>query len=234
MNRQKYLSDTVGALAGLAFAVLLLFGFASVDPLREATDQELFDWWSSSSNVDDTVLSYFFILASVPCFLLFLASLRGRLSAAEGGQAALSGFIFATGICFAAALLIGDSARGVVAYSVKFGDEPLPGPDTLRYLTSLSTAMVGLVAMPAAAIAIGAASWLIVRTRALPVWLAVAGLIVVVGTTVAVAANAGPFASPLIQLWVVATGFELWRTRNVHAGAPDRASVTVSSPAGAR
>ncbi|MEX1103359.1 MAG: hypothetical protein WED87_03865, partial [Dehalococcoidia bacterium] len=68
MNRSQ-LSDTVGALAGLAFAVLLLFGFASVNPLREATDQELTAWWTTSSNLDDTVFSYFFILACVPCFL---------------------------------------------------------------------------------------------------------------------------------------------------------------------
>jgi hypothetical protein len=149
------------------------------------------------------VFSYYFILASVPCFLLFLASLRGRLASSEGGSAPLSGFVFATGICYAAALLIGDSARGVVAHSVKFGDEPLPGPDTLRYLTSLSTVMVGLVAIPAAAITAGAASWLIVRTRALPVWLGVAGAVVVIGTAVAVALDAGPFASPLIQLWVM-------------------------------
>jgi hypothetical protein len=231
MNRQQYLSDTVGALAGLAFAVLLLFGFASVDPLREATDRELVDWWSNSSNVNDTVYSFYFILASVPCFLLFLVSLRARLAAAEGGTAALSAFVFAAGICFATAMLIGDSARGVVAHSVKFGDEPLPGPDTLRYLTSLSTAMVGLVAMPAVALAIGAASWLIVRTRALPVWLAAVGAVAVLGTFVAVAVNAGPFASPLIQLWVVATGFELWRTRNTVQAEEHRSAVLGSATA---
>ncbi len=213
MNRQ-HLPDTAGALAGLAFAVLLLFGFATVDPLREATDQELNQWWSNSANQSDSVLSFLFILASVPCFLLFLSSLRARLATAEGGSAALSGFVFATGICFAAALLIGDSARGVIAYSVKFGNEPVPGPDTLRYLTSLSTVMVGVVAMPAAAISVGAASWLIVRTRALPRWLGFAGVIVVVGTAAAVATNVGAFASPLLQLWVVAAGFALWRTRN--------------------
>jgi hypothetical protein len=231
MNRQNYLADTVGALAGLAFAVLLLLGFASVDPLREATDQELVEWWTTSSNLDATVFSFYFILASVPFFLLFLASLRGRLASAEGGSAPLTGFVFAAGICYAAAMLIGDSARGVVAHSVKFGDEPLPGPDTLRYLTSLTTVMVGMVAMPAAAITVGAASYLIGRTRTLPVWLATAGAVVVLGTAVAVAMNAGSFASPLIQLWVVAAGFELWRTRNAHGAADDRRPVSVGSPA---
>jgi hypothetical protein len=231
MNRSHYLADTVGAVAGLAFAVLLLFGFASVDPLREATDQELVDWWTDSGNLDATAFSFFFILASVPFFLVFLASLRGRLASAEGGAAPLSAFVFATGLCFAIALLIGDSARGVVAYSVKFGEEPLPGPDTLRYLTSLSTAMVGLVAMPAAALAIAAASWLIARTRALPIWLAAAGAIATAGTAVAVALGAGAFASPLIQLWVVAAGFELWRTRDSARSSQRQPSPSPASSA---
>jgi hypothetical protein len=229
MNRSQ-LSETVGALAGLAFAVLLLFGFATIDPLREATDQELIDWWSSSSNREDTALSFYFILACVPCFLLFLASLRGRLASAEGGSAPLSGFVFAAGICFASAMLIGDAARGVIAHSVIFNDEPVPGPDTLRYVTSFSATIIGVVAMPAAAIAIGAASWLIVRTGALPSWVGYAGIVVVLGTIVAVAVNQGPFASPLLQLWVVAAGFELWRTRNAERPEERRTALGAAAP----
>lgn len=230
MSRGKYLSDTIGAIAGVAFSVLLLAAFWSVDPLREASDSELLAWWANSANLRDTALSTYFMLACVPCFLLFLVTLRGRLQTAEGEGAALSGFVFAVGLCFAAAVLVGGAARGVIAQSVKFGDEPLPDPDTLRYMTALSTAIFALVAMPAVAITVGAASWLIIRSRVLSVWLGWAGLAVAAGVAVATAFLVGPFAAPLIMLWVVAASFELWRTREV--GAVERQPDTLMTRTG--
>lgn len=230
MTRKSSFLDTAGAIAGIIFAVLLLFGLASVDPLREATDEELVQWWSESGNQRDTLISLFFMLASIPFFLFFLTSLRARLAAAERHGESLTNFVFAAGICFAAVVLVGDSARGVVAYSVKLGDEPLPGPDTLRYLTSLSTVMFGTVAMPLAAIMVGGASAIIVRTKVLGAWLGWAGLGVAAATIIAVVLLIGPFASPLLQLWVVAASIQLWRTRE---GGESRAPELVPSRAGA-
>jgi len=217
MSHGKYLSDTVGAIAGVAFSVLLLAAFWSLDPLREAGDAELLAWWTNSANLRDSVLSMYFMLACVPCFLLFLVTLRGRLEAAEGEGASLSGFVFAAGLCFAAAVLVGGVARGVIAQSVKFGNEPLPGPDTWRYVTAFSMAIFGLVAMPAAALTVGAASWLIIRTRVMSVGLGWAGLGVAAAVAVATAFLVGPLVAPLIMLWVVAASFELWRTREIAA-----------------
>lgn len=217
MNHTKCLSDTVGAIAGLAFSVLLLAAFWSLDPLRDASDAELVAWWTNSANLRDNVLSMYFMLACVPCFLLFLITLRGRLATAEGDGAPLSGFVLAAGLCFAAAVLIGGTARGLIAQSVKFSDEPLPGPDTLRYMTAFSMAIFGLVAMPAAAITVGAASWLIIRTRAMAAWLGWAGFVAAAIVAVATAFLMGPLVAPLIMLWVVAASFELWRTREVEA-----------------
>jgi len=230
MIRGKYLSDTVGAIAGVAFSVLLLAAFWSVDPLREASDAELVGWWTNSANLRDTVLSMYFMLACVPCFLLFLVTLRGRLETAEGEGASLSGFVFAAGLCFGAAVLIGGVARGVIAQSVKFGNESLPGPDTLRYVTESAMMTFNLVAMPAAAITVGAASWLIIRSRVMSVWLGWAGLAVAAGMAVAVAFLVGALAAPLIMLWVVAASFELWRTRDV--GAVERQPDTLMTRTG--
>jgi hypothetical protein len=220
MNHTKYLSDTIGAIAGLAFSVLLLAAFWSLDPLREASDAELIAWWTNSANLRDNVLSMYFMLACVPCFLLFLVTLRVRLAQAEGDGAALSSFVFAAGLCFGAAVLVGGVTRGLIAQSVKFGDEPLPGPDTLRYMTAFSMATFGLVAMPAAAITVGAASWLIIRTRAMAAWLGWAGFVAAAGVAVATAFLMGPLVAPLIMLWVAAASFELWRTREVASREP--------------
>jgi hypothetical protein len=217
MNRGTYLSDTAGAIAGLAFSVLLLAAFWSVDPLREASDAELVAWWTDAANLRNTVLSSYFMLACVPCFLLFLVTLRGRLEIAEGQPASGSAFVFSAGLCFAAAVLIGGVARGVIAQSVKLGDEPLPGPDMLRYMTAFSMATFALVAMPAAAIAVAAASWLIVRLQAMAVWLGWAGAAAAGVVAVATPFLMAPFAAPLIMLWVVAASVELWRTREAVA-----------------
>ncbi len=217
MSRGNYLSDTVGAIAGVAFAALLFLAIASLDPLKGATDAELIAWWSSSSHLRENVISMYLMLASVPCFLLFLVTLRGRLAKAENEDAPLSSFVFAAGVCFSAAVLIGGSARGLVAHSVKFGDETLPGPDTLRYVTALWSTIFTLVAIPAAAITLAAASWLVVRSRVMAAWVGWAGFAVAGVIAVATPLLVGPFALPLLMLWVIATSVELWRTREVEA-----------------
>ncbi|MFN0093932.1 MAG: hypothetical protein ACKVVT_04035 [Dehalococcoidia bacterium] len=207
----------VSALAGVAFALLMLFGLASVDPIHEATDQEIVDWWASSSNRDNTVLSSMFLVAAIPCFLLFVAGLRARFAVAEGGPAAVTWFMSAMAVAFAAAVLAGLGARGGVAHAVQFSDESLPGPDVLRALWHVWTFLFGVVAMAAAALAVASASYLIIRTRAFGLWFGVVGVVVAVVTLAAAAAGMGPWASPLIQLWAVAGAVDLWRTRSVAA-----------------
>ncbi len=220
MNHGKYLSDTAGAIAGVAFSVLLFLAVASLDSLREASDAELLAWWTNSANLRDNVVSMYFMLACVPCFLLFLVTLRGRLARAEEDGAALSSFVFAAGLCFAVAVLVGGTARGLIAQSVKFGNEPLPGPDTLRYVTAFSTTIFVLVAMPAAAITLAAAAWLIIRSRVMAAWLGWAGLLAAGVIAVATAFLMGPLALPVLMLWVVAASVELWRTREVASVEP--------------
>ncbi len=214
MTTNRLLSDTVGALAGIAFAVLLLFSFASVNPLFGATDQELVDWWNTDSNVSATLLSAFFILAAAPCFLLFLSSLRSRLSEAEGGTAPLTAFAAALGICFVVLMLFGGAARGLVAHSVKIGDEPLPGPDTLRYVTALSVVTFGTMAVPMASLLVGATGWISFRTKAFAAWVGWVSLLVAPVTLALAVGGLGGIASPLIQLWAVAISVQLWRTRS--------------------
>jgi hypothetical protein len=134
MNRAT-VPITIGAIAGIAFSVLYFLSTASFDPKVEATDAELVAFFSDSSNLRDNVISMYLALASIPCFLLFLVTLRRRLAAAEGEDATGSTFVLASGVCFAATLLVASVARGLIAHSVKFGDKPLSGPDTLRTIT---------------------------------------------------------------------------------------------------
>ena len=219
MHRTGHLPDTIAALAGLAFAVLLLFAFASVDPQVKVSDDELITHWSDPANQRDMALSMYFFIAAAPCFLIFLTGLRARLATAEGGASSLSNLAFALGTCLASTLIVVAIARGGLAHSVRFGDEPLPGVDTLRTFTTIPTLMVHLAVMPLAALTVATASISMLRSGALARWLGWAGLVVAGVVLVFVVFLVGAWASPLVQLWVVAAGFELWRTRNAARAA---------------
>jgi uncharacterized membrane protein YhiD involved in acid resistance len=67
--------------------------------------------------------------------------------------------------------------------------------------------------MPAVAITVTAASWLIIRSGVIAAWVGWAGIAAAAGVAVATGFLVGALAAPLIMLWVIATSVELWRTR---------------------
>jgi hypothetical protein len=235
MNRSTSLSSTLGALAGVGFALLLFFSVFIVDPLRQATDQELLAWWSDSGKLRDNIISMYFLVLAAPLFLVFLAQLCRRLRSAGEPAESWTGLVFGAGVAFAALLSVTAFSRGVVAQSIRFSDEPIPGPDTLRYATALSQAAFSIGAVPFATIAIAVSSVIIVRTGVLARWLGWLGLVVAAGSLILIAMLIGAFAIPLITVWTVATSFVIWRTRDAVAGngvVPSR-GVSGATPASA-
>ena len=219
MNRSAPLSSTLAALAGVAFALLFFFSLAVVDPQRDVTDQQLLTWWSDAAKQRDTIVSMYAMLLSAPFFLVFLVELRNRLRSAGPNAESWSGLVFGAGIAFVALLAVTAFSRGVIAQSIRFSDDPIPGPDTLRYATALSQAAFGIAAIPFVAIAVTTASVIILRTGALARWLGWLGIVVAAASLVAIVALVGALASPLVLIWVVAASFLIWRTRNAVAGA---------------
>jgi hypothetical protein len=213
VRTENYLPDIAGAVSGVTFSALLFLSIASFNPLREATDAELTAWWSDSGNLRDNVISMYLMLASVPFFLVFMTALRGRLAMAEEDRAGVATLVFAAGLCFAAALIVTAVSRGMIAQSVKFTDEPLPGLDTLRTVDILSSTTFGIAAMPAAAFMMGAASWLILRSKVMAAWLGWLGAVAAVAIGALTLMLIAPFVLPLIFLWVAGVSIELWRTR---------------------
>src|SRR5215212_7152173 len=104
MNRSAQPSNILGAVAGVAFAVLFFIGLAAVDQPRGATDQELVTWWSDSGKRLDSIVSMYTMLLAGPFFLVFLARLRARLRAVEPNGGGWTDLAFAAGIVFAAVL----------------------------------------------------------------------------------------------------------------------------------
>lgn len=218
MNRSAPLSSTLAALAGVGFAVLFFLSLGVVDPLLKPTDAELLAWWSIGENQRNSIVSTYFMLSAAPLFLVFLLQLCTRLRSANPNAANWSNLVLGAGVVSTTLFAVTALSRGVVAQSIRFADAPIPGPDTLRYADAFGFAAFGLGAIPFAAIAVAAASGIIVRTGLFARWLGWLGVVVAVGSLAAVGFRAGALASPLIILWVVAASFVIWRTRNAASG----------------
>jgi len=209
MPRSIRLADILGAAAGVVFAVLLFLSVASVNPQRGVSDQELQSWWADSGNRGGFIVSMYTLLLACPLFLLFISRLRTRLRAADAsgwGEMA-----FACGIVATVGLGICAVLRGVVAGSVRFADEPLPGVDTLRFATDLAYAAWDLVIF-FAALLVAIVSALALATHALPRWLGWVGVPVTLGCAVMLAVQAAPLSIPLLIIWVLASSVHLLRT----------------------
>jgi hypothetical protein len=208
MSTSIRLADTLGAIAGIAFSVLLFVSVAAVDPQRGVSDQELLTWWGDSGNRNGFVISMYTLLLACPLFLLFISRLRMRLRAADtGGWADI---VFACGIVVTTALGICAVTRGVVASSMRFDDEPLPGVDTLRFATNLTYAAWELVFL-FVIVLVAVASILALATHALPRWIGWLGVPVTAGSAILLVVPIAPFAIPLLIIWVVANSVQLWR-----------------------
>ncbi len=208
MPRSIHLADRLGAAAGVAFAVLIFLSVASVDPQRGVSDQEQQTWWADSGNRNGFVISMYTLLLACPLFLLFVSGLRTRLRTAHAGGWADT--VFACGIVVTTALGVCAVFRGVIAGSMRFVDEPLPGVDTLRFQTDLAYAAWDLVIL-FVAVLVAITSILALATDALPRWIGWLGVPVAVGSAILLAIHIAPFAIPLLIIWVIANSVHLWR-----------------------
>lgn len=208
MPRSIRIADILGGAAGVAFAILLFISVITIDPQRGVSDQELQSWWSDGGNRDGFVISMFLMLLACPLFLLFVSRLRTRLRAADA--AGWADMVFACGIIVTTALGISAITRGVVAKSMRFADEPLPGVDTLRFETDLAHAMWDLVIL-FVVVLVAIVSIMALVTHVLPRWLGWLGVVVTVGSATLLVAQAAPFAIPLLIIWVLANSVQMWR-----------------------
>ena len=128
---------------------------------------------------------------------------------------AATSLVAAAGTVFATLLLVAGALRGVIAFAVisPVNGEPLPGPDTLRYIPELGFAVTGTGGMLAAALCIAATSWLVATTAAFGRWVAwigAAAVLVVLGSTAALSAV---LALPALFVWTLAVSVAMWRGR---------------------
>ena len=204
----------LGALAGVAFAVLFFLGTAMLDIPHGLSDEKTVAWWSESGNRTTAVVSMYCFTVAGLCFIAFLVQLRSRLLVAEGGTGTLTALVVVSGAVFVAMLLVAAMARGLIGFAVEspWLDEPLPGPDTLRYLPQIGATALGVGGLLSAAVTIATASWLILRTAVFPRWLAWLGFLATLLIVAASATLSGVLALPAVLVWALATSVALWRS----------------------
>jgi hypothetical protein len=207
------------AVAGIASAVSFLVGTAVLNVPTKATDGELVRWWSSSSHQLDALISMIAFTLAGLLFLVFLAYLRTRLLASEGGAGTLTTIVFSAGLLFVGMLFLAATARGVISFAVKSpaGEQPLPSVDLLRYLPQISYVVLGVCGLLCAALAMAVTSLLAFRTGVFGRLLAWLGVICAAALVAANVVLLGVGAIPAMLVWTVATSVALARS-----GAPTR------------
>lgn len=215
--------DKAGAVAGIAFALLFFATLMIVKlPGGEDTNQVYADYFIEEDRfIEHTIVAYVIAAAGI-AFLVLLSSLRNRMLARDAEANGLHTLALGSGLLFVGMLFLAGAAAYAVPASIEFGEETQFGADIARVPWVATTALL-LYGMIAASASIAALSALMLRTRALPKWLAVFGFVA------AFILLFGYVYMPMMILpvWTIAAGIALLRP----VPEPVRAAGLVAEPA---
>jgi hypothetical protein len=200
----------LAALAGVGAVVLWIVGVVIQGEPPEERDEEdgsaaaggadLLRWYNDET---DTILAGGFIFQlGVLLFLIFLVALRGRLGSVEGPNGFLTLLAWAAGIALAVFLLAapaGDMAGAI-------NDEELTPDSALALRLAGDGIFVG--AQLSAALFVAATGLLVVRFRALPVWLGWVSFLLALLLLIPPIGWAGVIFG--LPLWLIATSVLLY------------------------
>ena len=205
--------EKYAALGGVAFVVLNIVGTAATGepPAPDDSPDKITDWFADHSGA--IKLSQFLGVLSVVALLFWFGSLWRKMSAAEGGRHRLS-IVAALGLVFSGAVFMVANAM-LSATAMRLDDAG--GGATIFYTLStvlLSTAGGGVLTF------LAATSFLALRTKMLPAWMAFLGLLSAALFLVATIGSANDSSAFMIFgllgfitwcIWLLGVSFELWK-----------------------
>ena len=215
--------ERFAAIGGVLFVVLNIVGTAATGepPAPDDSPEKITDWFSDHSGA--IKLSQFLGVLSVVALLFWFGSLWRKMSAAEGGRHRLS-IVAALGLVFGGAMfMVGNAMLSATAMRL----DDAGGGATIFYTLStvlLSTAGGGVFTF------LAATSFLALRTKMLPAWMAFVGLLSAALFLVSTIGSASDSSAFMIFgllgfitwcIWLLAVSFELWKRP---------ASATTSAP----
>ena len=197
------LSSRLAPLSGVAGIACLVAGLATDKaPTSSWSDARITSWYATHGN-GEWLVSAYLIAAAAPFLLIFAGVVRQRLAAADASRIARS-VLLGAGTAFAVTALVGAALYAGVPAARVFADAPAPSPDISRYLLGAAYGTLVMFSAFAAALFAATASFASLRSRAIPRWLAIAGL----PLSLLMLANAVlPMA--VITLWFLVTSITL-------------------------
>ncbi len=193
------------ALTGLIFVVLLVVAFVLIADIPSVRDspQTLAAFYSSPANVTKVLAAAYLVPIAGIIFLLFIGVLRGQFAPIrEGSQRFQWTVVNGSGILFIACLFIATTAAAAPAASIAFLGAPLPNTTSIIPFVEISSILLFVFGMRAAAAFMIFASRLGLENRSLPRWLALAGI--VLGLALILSISYASAFLLLLPLWVAA------------------------------
>lgn len=203
------------ATAAVVFAVALFLTVAVVNVPHDPSDAELLTWWQDSGNRMSGLFSGLWAIVAACSLAIVMNHLHTLTATARAPQ--WLAFSRSMGAAVTAVWLVTAAVRASVGHLVDVMHEPLPGVDVLRLATAINYTLLGLAGMAVLGLCILAVSVVVLRTSALPRWMAYVGLGCAVAMLAAVLAQYGAFATPLGILWGLCLAVALWRQPTVIA-----------------
>jgi hypothetical protein len=199
-------------IGGIAFIVLFIVGMALFStPDVDNSAERIRAFYDDKGNRTQLIICGYLLVLAAVFFIWFLASLRTTLLEAEGGNGRLTSIVFASGIVFAALLMVAAVSFMFVAGEITFGDAPVD-PEIARVLPDAGFGFLLIAGAFAAIAMIDAASVLIMRTGAFPQWIAWLGFVV----AVALLASALFLPFLALLLWVGVMSLALLQSNGVN------------------
>jgi|tagenome__1003787_1003787.scaffolds.fasta_scaffold20115961_2 hypothetical protein len=169
------LSARLAPLTGLAGIGCVVAGLATDQaPTSSWSDARISAWYATHGS-GEWLLSAALIAAGAPFLLLFATTVADRLAAA-GASARARSLVVAAGTAFAVTLITGAALYAAVPAARVFTSAPAPSPDISRYLLGAAYGALVMFSAFSAALFAGTVSAAGIRHRAMPMWLAVAGV----------------------------------------------------------
>jgi hypothetical protein len=187
-------SDRLAAGTGILAAALFVAGFVLVGvdaPMSDDTRREVLTTYADDAVNERQALGVMLAVLGGICFLPFLSHVRQLLTRNAGERSILPGTAFAGGVLLVAGVVTGTVVAGAVSAGSYF-DAYRVDPDLAMTAVAAGFYLNGFAVMAGGAL-IAALAIAAYRTRLLPKWLVVLGLIV--------AAASVPAA--LLGMWIV-------------------------------
>jgi hypothetical protein len=210
----KQLWERLTPLTGVISVACSLVGVMVVldQPQTNDSNAKIAAYFADHSHRVQGIIGFFVFLAGILLLLAFLGTLRERLLKAEGEPGRLTAVAFGAGVAslplWGISMLLANAVSFTASESSKFRLDP----DTFRVL-SVASYVTWVAALFVSSVLVWATSAVALRTRVLPRWYAVAGIVV------GVVQLFGLFLFPFVAwwLWIVLTAVLLVTRRGLAA-----------------